>query len=106
MALSADDRLDILQLIARYNHAIDFGQCDEWADTFSESGLKVAERRGRALTFREQEGSGFLKCVGHVGSSPISVARFVLWAAGRRKAAPNRSARLGPAETLPGLLWQ
>ena len=38
MALSADDRLDILQLIARYNHAIDFGQCDEWADTFSESG--------------------------------------------------------------------
>lgn len=39
MALSVEDRLDILELVARYNHAIDSGNGKAWADTFTEDGV-------------------------------------------------------------------
>lgn len=36
MALTVEDRLDILDLLARYAHAIDDGTPEEWADCFTD----------------------------------------------------------------------
>jgi 3-phenylpropionate/cinnamic acid dioxygenase small subunit len=38
MTLSADDRLAIQDLYGRYNHAIDFGDAEGWANTFTADG--------------------------------------------------------------------
>ncbi len=38
MALTTEDRLDILDLSARYNHAIDYGDAEGWADCFLPDG--------------------------------------------------------------------
>ena len=37
--LDAADKLEILELAARYNHAIDFGNGEAWAGTFTEDGV-------------------------------------------------------------------
>ena len=37
--LSTEDRLEIEQLYAKYNHSIDFGDGDAWAKTFTPDGL-------------------------------------------------------------------
>lgn len=39
VALSAEDRLAILNLTARYNFAIDNGEADVWASTFTADGV-------------------------------------------------------------------
>lgn len=39
MATPTEDRDEILQLLYRYNHAIDSGDAEGWADTFTEDGL-------------------------------------------------------------------
>ena len=39
MALSSDDRQAILELAARYNHAIDSGDGAAWAATFTDDGV-------------------------------------------------------------------
>lgn len=39
MALSTEDRLEILELVARYNHAIDSGDGAAWAETFTKDGV-------------------------------------------------------------------
>ena len=39
MPLSIEDQLDIMELMARYNHAIDGSQPEAWADTFTEDGV-------------------------------------------------------------------
>ena len=39
MALDAADTIEILQLAARYNHAIDYGDPEAWAGTFAEDGV-------------------------------------------------------------------
>jgi len=39
MALSSDDRLAILDLTARYNFAIDTGEAETWASTFTADGV-------------------------------------------------------------------
>ncbi|MFN0096801.1 MAG: nuclear transport factor 2 family protein [Dehalococcoidia bacterium] len=39
MALSVADQLEIQQLYANYNHAIDFGRGAEWAATFTPDGV-------------------------------------------------------------------
>lgn len=39
MALDAADVVEILQLAARYNHAIDYGDPEAWAGTFAEDGV-------------------------------------------------------------------
>lgn len=44
MALSVEDRLDILELVARYNHAIDSGNGKAWAETFTEDGVFETSR--------------------------------------------------------------
>ena len=36
MPLSADDQLAITKLLADYNHAIDYGDAEAWADTFTD----------------------------------------------------------------------
>lgn len=39
MSLSAEDRVEMLQLVARYNHAADAGDAEAWADTFTPDGV-------------------------------------------------------------------
>lgn len=39
MALSTEDRLEILDLAARYNHYIDGGEPESWAATFTADGV-------------------------------------------------------------------
>ena len=39
MPLSIEDQLDIMELMARYNHAIDGSQPEAWADTFTDDGV-------------------------------------------------------------------
>lgn len=56
MTLGADDLFAIHHLYARYNHAIDFGSAEEWADCFSadarfDSGVSIAEGRDALLEF-------------------------------------------------------
>jgi SnoaL-like domain len=52
MTLSAEDHLAILDLVARYSHAIDFGTPDEYADCFTDDGSfdarPVVDAHGRA----------------------------------------------------------
>jgi bifunctional aromatase (cyclase/dehydratase) len=45
--LTAADYLDIQQLYARYNHAIDRNDPDAWADTFTVDGVFADNYRGR-----------------------------------------------------------
>lgn len=39
MSLDAADTLEILQLAARYNHAIDYSDPEAWAGTFTDDGV-------------------------------------------------------------------
>ena len=39
MALSTEDQLEITQLYAKYNHAIDLGDAEGWAATFTPDGV-------------------------------------------------------------------
>ncbi len=39
MAISVEDRLAILELAARYNHAFDYGDADAWVKTFTPDGV-------------------------------------------------------------------
>ena len=48
MPLSSEDRLEIMDLAARYNHAIDFGDAGAWAATFTADG--TFEMPGRSLS--------------------------------------------------------
>lgn len=45
MTLSADDLLAIQQLYARYNHAIDFGDAEAWAECFTPDGVFASSAR-------------------------------------------------------------
>lgn len=42
MPLTADDRVEIQMLGARYNHAIDFHDHEAWADTFTSDGCFIS----------------------------------------------------------------
>lgn len=46
MSLSVEDRLEIQELYARYNHAIDFGKADAWAACFTPDGVFTASAAG------------------------------------------------------------
>jgi len=39
MSLNADDHMEIRQLLARYNWAVDFGDVEAWAATFTPDGV-------------------------------------------------------------------
>lgn len=51
MALSSQEKSDILELVARYNFAIDHRCAEDWADTFTDDGIfridKVVRAQGR-----------------------------------------------------------
>ena len=42
MPLSTDDRLEILELAARYSHAVDHGDAEAYAGTFTDDGVFAA----------------------------------------------------------------
>jgi hypothetical protein len=45
--LSTQDIVEITQLYAKYNHAIDGGNAEAWADTFTEDGVFNTRFKGR-----------------------------------------------------------
>jgi uncharacterized protein (TIGR02246 family) len=45
MALSAQDRVEIMQLVARYNQAADTRDAEAWANTFTEDGVFIKDAR-------------------------------------------------------------
>ena len=47
MTTSFEDKFAIQELIARYNHAIDFGNYDAWVDCFDEDGVFQSSQFGR-----------------------------------------------------------
>ncbi len=61
MPTATEDRDEILQLLYRYNHAIDGGRPDEWADTFTPDG--VLEAGTNVFTGRD-ELAAFAKSAG------------------------------------------
>lgn len=56
MKLTADDKIEIQELVARYHKAIDSRSPEEWAETFTETGvfesMRVGTHRGRAELLR------------------------------------------------------
>ena len=46
MPLSTDDRLEILKLVVRYNHAVDTGDVETRANTFTADGVWDSETGG------------------------------------------------------------
>ena len=63
MPLTAEDRMEMIELVGRYNHAIDRRDAEAWADTFTEDGRFHAppnhDIRGREalIAFIESFGS-------------------------------------------------
>ena len=60
MPLTADDRVEIEMLGARYNHAIDFHDHEAWADTFLADGCFISPQGrwdGRWVERRRPTGS-------------------------------------------------
>jgi 3-phenylpropionate/cinnamic acid dioxygenase small subunit len=59
-SLTTQDHIEIQQLYARYNHAIDAGNAEEWVDTFTPDGVFNNRFTGREVllgfikTWREQ----------------------------------------------------
>ena len=76
MPLTVNDRLEILDLIARYNHAIDVDDGEAWADTFAEdaefAGSYGPPIKGRAALL-EFGGNGIARRgrVRHWTNSPV-----------------------------------
>lgn len=72
MPLSVDDRLEILELMARYNHCADGGDGEGFADTFTGDALfegSLSSARGREELVRViADGGGLWK---HWLNSPI-----------------------------------
>jgi len=59
MALTVEDRLEITELVARYNHAVDSGDGKAFADTFTDDGAldaagRVIEGRAALASFAER----------------------------------------------------
>ena len=48
MALTVEDRLDLADLVSRYNHAIDHWDAEGWAATFTPDGALIANGQVRA----------------------------------------------------------
>ncbi len=48
MPLTPADRIEIMELASRYNHAIDHRRAEEWADVFTDDGKFVAYGEVRA----------------------------------------------------------
>lgn len=46
LSLSTNERVDILNLVSRYNHSVDSGDADTRANTFTEDGIWDSETSG------------------------------------------------------------
>jgi ketosteroid isomerase-like protein len=73
MATTTEDRDEILQVLYRYNHAMDSGNADEWANCFSEDAVfdaagMVTTGREALRAFAEQVGGGGMR---HVLVNPV-----------------------------------
>lgn len=59
MSLTAADKIEIQELVSRYNRAVDSRDAEAWADTFTEDGvfesMRVGTHRGRAELVRFAE---------------------------------------------------
>ena len=51
MSLSLEEQLDIMDVMARYNHAVDSGDAEAWANTFTDDGIF----EGSAITVKGRE---------------------------------------------------
>jgi uncharacterized protein (TIGR02246 family) len=72
MPTLAEDRDEILQLVYRYNHAVDSGDAQGWADTFTEDavfevGPTVVTGRQGLVDFASAMSSGMR----HVTANPV-----------------------------------
>ena len=66
-----EDRDEILQLLYRYNHAIDSGDAEGWADTFTEDGSLDAA--GQLISGREGlvEFASSVRGLRHLVANPV-----------------------------------
>ena len=59
MSLTLSDRLEMIELVSRYNHAVDNRNAETWADTFTPDGVFCMvggpEVRGRAALIKMVE---------------------------------------------------
>ncbi len=71
MPSTTEDRDEILQLLYRYNHAIDGGDAHGWADTFTEDG--AFDVAGQVTTGREalEAWAANVKGLRHVVANPL-----------------------------------
>ena len=71
MHSQAEDRDEILQLLYRYNHAIDSGDAEGWADTFTEDGSLDAA--GQLISGREAlvEFASSVRGLRHLVANPV-----------------------------------
>lgn len=73
MPSATEDRDEILQLLYRYNHAIDSGDAEGWADTFAEGAVFDALGGGQVITGREDlvAFASSVKGIRHVVMNPL-----------------------------------
>ena len=73
MTTNSEDRDEILQVMYRYNHAMDGGDADEWAGTFTEDAVfnaagQIVTGREELRTFAQGVGGGGRR---HVLANPV-----------------------------------
>ena len=75
--LTADDYVEIQQLYAQYAHALDLGDAQAWADTFTSDGVfSDAKGREELVAFAK----GFDECfsmTGSLGNKEHSAIKFL-----------------------------
>ena len=78
--LTADDRLDIMDLIARYAHTLDTGDLDGYVNNFAPDGVLFEEHKGRDAI---REYVAMLMRQGRAGPLPNGESRVLRRLAGR-----------------------
>ena len=71
MPTTSEDRDEILQLLYRYNHAIDSGDAEGWADTWTDDG--VFDTGGPPITGRAGlvEFAAGVHGIRHIAANPV-----------------------------------
>ena len=95
--LSAEDRLDIMDLIARYTHTLDTGDLDGYVNNFAPDGVLFSEHRGRAAI---REYVAMLMSQGRAGPLPNGDVAYRHFAG-----APTIDGADGRATVHSYLLW-
>lgn len=95
--LSADDRLDIMDLIARYAHTLDSGDLDGYVNNFAPDGVLFEQHQGQAAI---REYVGMLMREGRAGPLPSGDVAHRHFAG-----APTIDGKSGRATVHSYLLW-